>query len=217
MVIAMTLAQALFVSDDILENILSLESLVCSMPTNYIKGKHKLLQAENISSQINKKLILLKKYLKRLSYSTLSYSDGYTAERLLQSIDELRIITEHLLHIAKVSKAISKLKSPLSFTAQRELDALLDRINVILRTLQDAFLKSNAITSKWMLRQDTVIQEQIKGVKKNHIERLRNGTCNIETGMCFLDLLNDYAQISTHCTALFHEEFIIDYLEERKG
>lgn len=148
--------------------------------------------------------------------SFFSYESSTHSASSLLSGERTTLTTQEYL-VSNISKAISKLKSPLSFTAQRELDALLDRINVILRTLQDAFLKSNAITSKWMLRQDIVIQEQIKGVKKNHIERLRNGTCNIETGMCFLDLLNDYAQISTHCTALFHEEFIIDYLEERKG
>lgn len=213
----MTLAQALFVSDDILKDILSLATLVGNMPTNYTKGNNKLLQAENISNNISKKILLLRKYLKHISYSTLSFNDGYTAEKLLQSIEELSIITEHLFHIAKVSKAMSKLKSPLSFTAQRELDELLERINIILRTLEDAFLKSNSITSMWMLRQNTIIQDQIKGIKKNHIKRLRSGTCNLETGMCFLDLLNDYAQISTHCTALFHESFIMDHLEERKG
>lgn len=213
----MTLNQALFVADDILKDILSLASFVCNLPTHYQKGSGKLLKAENISSQIRKKLTLLKKYLKRISYSTLTFHDGYALEKLLQSIDELDAITDYLTHIAKVSKAISKLKSPLSFAAQKEINELWSRIDILLRTLENAFLKSNSITSMWMLRQNSIIQEQIKDLKKNHIQRLRDGACNIETGMCFLELLYDYEQISAHCTALFHEAFIMDHYEERKG
>ncbi len=213
----MTLTQALLVSDDIMKDILSLAAFVCNMPTTYSRGSGKLLKAENISCHIYKKLELLRKYLKNIPYCTLSYADSHTAEQLLQSIDELSLITEHLTHIARVSKSISRLKSPLSFAAQRELVELWSRLDVILKTLEDAFLKSNSITSMWMLRQNSIIQEQIKDLKKNHIKRLRSGTCCIETGICFLDLLYDYEQITIHCTTLFHEAFIMDHYEERKG
>ncbi len=213
----MTLAQALFVANDIIKDILSLAAFVCNMPNHYPKGSGKLLKAENISNQIHKKLMLLKKYLTHISYSTLSFNDDYVMDKLLQSIEELSMITDSLIHIAKISKAISKLKSPLSFTAQRELNELWERIDLILRTLEDGFLKSNSITSMWMSRQHTVVQEQIKDAKKNHIKRLRSGTCNIETGMYFLDLLNECEQVSSHGTALFQEEFIMDNLEERNG
>ena len=213
----MTLAQALLVSDDIIKDILSLAAFVCNMPTHYPKGSGKLLKAENISKHIYKKLALLDKYLNSISYSALSYTDSYTVEQLLQSIDELSLLTEHLTHIARVSKTVSRLKSPLSFAAQKELSELWSRIDIILKTLEEGFLKSNSITSMWMLRQNSMIQEQIKGLKKNHITRLRSGKCSIETGMCFLDLLYDYEQIALHCTALFHEAFIMDTLEERKG
>lgn len=211
------IAQASFVVDDIIKDILSLAGFVCNLPINYQKGSGKLLKAENISNQINKKQALLKKYLKRISFNTLSVNDNLDFEKLLQSIDELSMITAHLTHIAKISKSISKLKSPLSFTAQREFDELWERISLILRTLEDAFLKSNSITTMWMLRQHAIVQEHIKDAKKNHIKRLRNGTCNVETGMFFLDLLHDCEQISLHCTALFQEAYIMNYLEERKG
>ena len=211
------MAQATFVVDDIMKDILSLAAYVCNMPTYYQKGSGKLLKAENISNQITKKLALLKKYLKRISFYTLSVNENHDIEKILQSTDELSMITYHLTHIAKVSKSLSKQKSPLSLTAQREFDELWERIALILRTLEDAFLKSNSITSMWMLRQHTIVQEHIKDTKKNHIKRLRCGTCHVETGMYFLDLLNDCEQISSHCTALFQEAYIMDHLEERKG
>ena len=213
----MTLAQALLVSDDIIKDILSLATFVRNMPIHYQKGSGKLLKAETLGSHIYKKMDLLNKYLKHISYCSLSYDDSYAVERLLQSIHELRGITEHLTHIARVSKTISRLKTPLSFSAQKELSELWSRIDTIFRTLEEAFLKSNSITSMWMLRQNSIIQEQIKDLKKNHITRLRSGKCSIETGMCFLDLLHDYEQIAMHCTTLFHEAFITDHLEERKG
>lgn len=211
------MTQASFVVDDIMKDILSLAGFVCNMPTYYQRGSGKLLKAENISNQINKKLAFLKKYLKRISFCTQPDNENHDIEKLLQSTDELSMITYHLTHIAKVSKSLSKQKSPLSFTAQREFDDLWERIALILRTLENAFLKSNSITSMWILRQHTIVQEHIKETKKNHIKRLRCGTCNVETGIYFLDLLNDCEQISSHCSALFQEAYIMDHLEERKG
>lgn len=208
MAMDMTLDQAFFVADDIIKDILSLAGLVCNMPTHYPRGSGKLLKTATISNQINKKLTLLKKYLKHISYDTLSVPDADFAKKLLQSTDELSMLAYHLAHIANVSKAGSKLKAPLSFAAQKELGELWSRIDIILRTLEDAFLKSNSITSMWMIRQNVIIQEQIKDLKKNHIKRLRNGTCCIEAGIYFLELLDDYGQISIHCTTLFHEAFI---------
>lgn len=211
------LAQALLVSDDIIKDILSLAAFVCNMPIHCPKGNGKLLKVENINSHIEKKLALLDKYLRSISYGTLSHTDSHAVEQLIRIIHELGLLTEHLAHIAIVSKTVSRLRTPLSFAAKKELSELWSCIDIILKTLEEGFLNSNYIPSMWILEQNSMIQEQIKALKKNHISRLRSGSCNIETGIYFLDLLYDYEQIVLHCTALFHETFIMNTLEERKG
>lgn len=83
-------------------------------------------------------------------------------------------------------------------------------MDTLLKKLDEAFLKGNYITGMWMERQNSMIQEQIKELKQNHIKRLRNGKCSVETGMFYLDLLTDCEQIALHCTNLFDEAFIMD-------
>lgn len=212
---ALAFVQALSVSEDIIRDILALAADVCNMPTNYRKGGDKAVKAKGIG--IDHRLQKLKEYLTRLANRPLSLMNRCMLNQLMMSIDELSTISAHLTHIAEVSKAIRKQKHPLSFPAQRELTELWKRMDTILKKLEEAFLKANTITSIWMLGQNSIIQEQIKDLKKNHIQRLRNGTCSVETGICFLELLYDYEQIAIHCTNLFGEEYTTTYLEERKG
>lgn len=212
---AFALTQAQTVSENIVTDILTLSTYVCDLPCHYQKGSSKTAKAKSI--KISSQLEQLNEYLMRLSNSPLSMKDSYTVNQLLQSISELNEISDHLSHIAEVSKSISRQKHPLSLAAVKELRELWSRMDTILKKLEEAFLKGNYITGMWMERQNSIIQEQIKELKKNHIKRLRNGKCNVETGMFFLDLLTDCEQITSHCTNLFKDTFIMDNIEERKG
>lgn len=212
---AFSLVQAQDQSEHIVTELLTLSAFVSSLPAYYPKGSLKTAKTE--SAKIHDKLDQLKECLKQISYTHLSTVESYAANQLLLSIDELTGIADHLLHIAELSKSISRQKQPLSLAALKDLRELWDRIDTILHKLEEAFLKGNYITSMWMKRQNSIIQEQIKELKKNHIKRLRNGTCSVETGMFFLELLTDCEQIAVHCTNLFDETFIMDSTEERKG
>lgn len=212
---AFSLVQAQTLSENIVTDILTLAASVCDLPAYYPKGSCKTVKAENM--KIHSELELLREHLIELLNTPLSTGESYTANQLLQSIDELNGIVDHLLQIAYLSKSISRQKQPLSLAALKDFRDLWSRIDTILQKLEEAFLKGNYITSMWMKRQNSIIQEQTKELKKNHIKRLRNGTCNVETGMFFLDLLNNCEQIASHCTNLFDEAFIMDNTEERNG
>ena len=212
---AFSLAQAQNQSEHIVTELLTLSAFVSSLPAYYPKGSLKTAKAD--STRIHDELEQLKECLKQISYTSLSSGESYTANQLLLSMDELTGIADHLLHIAELSKVISRQKQPLSLAALKDLRELWDRIDTLLQKLVEAFLKGNYITCMWMKRQNSIIQELIKELKKNHIKRLRNGTCSVETGMFFLELLTDCEQIAAHCTNLFDETFIMDSTEERKG
>lgn len=212
---AFALQQAQTVTENVIKDILMLALHVCELPTTYLKGSAKAANDE--SNRITNQLEQLNEYLMCISNCQLSAKDSYTVKQLFQSISELNGISAHLAHIAEVSKIISKQKHSFSPPARKELRELWSRVDIILKKLDEAFLKGNSITSMWIARQNSLIQEEIKELKKNHIKRLRNGKCSVETGMCFLDLLMDYEQIASHCTNLFDEAFIMNNIEERNS
>lgn len=212
---AFALMQALTVSESIVSDILTLSAFVYSLPAHYQKESSRNVKAE--AGKIRSQIEQLNAYLMTLSNMQLSAKDSHTVNQLLQSIGELNGITDHLSHMADLSKSISRQKHPLSLAALKDLRELWSRMDIMLRKLDEAFLKGNYITGMWMERQNSMIQEQIKELKQNHIKRLRNGRCNVETGMFYLDLLTDCEQIALHCTNLFDEAFIMDSTEERKG
>lgn len=212
---AFALIQALTISESIVSDILTLSAFVYSLPAHYQKRNSRNAKAEAV--KIISQLEQLTAYLMTLSNMQLAAKDSHTVNQLLQSISELNGITDHLSHMADLSQSISRQKHPLSLAALKDLRELWSRMDIMLRKLDEAFLKGNYITGMWMERQNSLIQEQIKELKQNHIKRLRNGRCNVETGMFYLDLLTDCEQIALYCTNLFDEAFILDSTEERKG
>ena len=47
---------------------------------------------------------------------------------------------------------------------------------------------------------DAVIKKGVRRAKNNHIQRLQDGLCAVETGFMFSDALNDLRRISAHCS-----------------
>jgi phosphate:Na+ symporter len=47
---------------------------------------------------------------------------------------------------------------------------------------------------------DAVIKKGVRRAKNNHIQRLKDGICSIDSGLLFSDLLTDLRRISAHCS-----------------
>ena len=47
---------------------------------------------------------------------------------------------------------------------------------------------------------DAVIKKGVRRAKNNHIQRLKEGLCSIDTGFMYSDLLTDLRRISAHCS-----------------
>ena len=47
---------------------------------------------------------------------------------------------------------------------------------------------------------EEVIDIMVEKLRDQHIKRLKNGICSIDTGVVFLDVLNNVERISDHCS-----------------
>ena len=84
--------------------------------------------------------------------------------------------------------------------AQQELKLLDNALEKILTLTTDAFEFDDARTASQVEPLEQVIDILVERLRAQHIKRLKEGACSIDTGVVYLDVLNNVERISDHCS-----------------
>ena len=84
--------------------------------------------------------------------------------------------------------------------AKRELSVLSAAVNDILMRALDAFRQQDMTAARQVEPLEQVIDILVEKLRAQHIKRLKDGICSIDTGVVFLDVLNNAERISDHCS-----------------
>ncbi len=119
---------------------------------------------------------------------------------LLHSISDFERISDHAVNI---TEAVEKMqKQALSFTdsGKQELDALGIAIRDIMTLTRDVFTSGNTDAAAHVEPLEEVIDDLVMEIKQRHIQRLRNGSCTMETGLLLEDIMTNCERVSDHCS-----------------
>ncbi len=139
-------------------------------------------------------------YLVRLSSKELSDADSKEISKLLHTIGDFERLGDHAVNLLKTAKEINDKKITFSAEADAEIAVLTNAITDILDITITAFSEADLMKAGNVEPLEQVIDELIKAIKTNHIERLQSGNCTIELGFVLSDLLTNYERISDHCS-----------------
>ena len=84
--------------------------------------------------------------------------------------------------------------------AKNELKLLDSALEQILTRTNDAFENDDIALARQVEPLEEVIDIMVEKLRDQHIKRLKNGICSIDTGVVFLDVLNNVERISDHCS-----------------
>ncbi len=143
---------------------------------------------------------ILGSFLVKLSYKQLSQDESNEVTKLLKMIGDFERISDHGVNILESAEEMKQKNLNFSDEGEKEI-----------RVIVDATLEISELTLKAFLEEDTEIamaveplEEIIDGLKDTlrtqHIKRLQQGTCSIEAGFVWSDLLTDLERISDHCS-----------------
>lgn len=139
-------------------------------------------------------------YLVRLSGQEMSYQDSRTASTLLHTISDFERISDHAKNIYASAKELHEKKIELSKKAQSELDVMFAAIEEII-DLTIKSMKDNDLYSAYLVEPLEEVVDQLRTkLKSRHIKRLQKGSCSMETGFVYLDLLTNLERVSDHCS-----------------
>ncbi len=139
-------------------------------------------------------------YLVKLSSRELSMKDSHMVTKLLHCIGDLERIADHAVNIAKVAKELDDKQMNFSQKAKGDIRVITFAVREVIELATFALKLDDLDIAMKVEPLEQVIDKLKMKIKKNHIERLREGNCTIEVGFALSDLLVNYERISDHCS-----------------
>lgn len=134
---------------------------------------------------------ILGTYLVKLSAKQISEADSAEAAKLLKIIGDFERLSDHAVNLLESAEEMQKRGVVFTDAAVAELPVITGAVEEILDLSLKAFLSEDP-EAAWMVEP---LEQVIDGLKEEmrtrHILRLQRGTCSIEAGFIWSDLLTD--------------------------
>jgi len=119
---------------------------------------------------------------------------------ILHIVGDLERISDHSVNIIEVAEELHDKKLAFSEQAQSDVKVISAAVEEILKLSIDAFCNNDFESARKVEPLEQVIDELCMEMKKRHVARLQDGTCMIEMGFIYNDLLGNLERVADHCS-----------------
>ena len=139
-------------------------------------------------------------YLIKLNDCGLNEEESRKVTTLFHLISEYERIGDYTVNIYETAELMDEKEISFSDEAKHELNVVCSAIKEIIGHSIDAVRTDDMATFTQVEPLEEVVDRLVEELKGVHINRAKNGLCNIETGVNFLDILTNVERISDHCS-----------------
>ena len=143
---------------------------------------------------------ILGTYLVKISRNRISDSDSSEISKLLKAIGDFERISDHSINVLESAEELREKEMQFTSDAKKELDVLCGAVSEILTLSYKAFVY-NDFESAWNVEPLEQVIDGLKEYLRNgHIKRLKDGSCSIEAGFVWADLITNLERTADHCS-----------------
>lgn len=143
---------------------------------------------------------ILGTYLVRLSNHEVSAQDRGEAAKMLKIIGDFERISDHAVNILESAEEMREKDMHFTPKAAKEMEIASAAVVEILDLTLQAFLNADVRAARKVEALEEVVDYLKETLRTCHISRLQKGSCSIEVGFIWADLLTNIERTSDHCS-----------------
>jgi phosphate:Na+ symporter len=141
-------------------------------------------------------------YLVKLSAHNLSEEENRRSAELLQSLTNLERISDHAMNIAELAQELHSKNMSFSDAARAGLEVCEQAVDEIMDLTYRALAQNDLEAAVRVEPLEDTIDILTERLKAQHVNRLQSGSCTLEAGFVFNDLINNFERVADHCSNL---------------
>ncbi|MFR0880698.1 MAG: Na/Pi cotransporter family protein [Oscillospiraceae bacterium] len=170
----------------------------CNLHAEFDQKKaDKVREYEDIIDRTEDKL---NSYLVSITDCELSAAESRSVTSLLHMITDFERIGDYAFNIMESAEIMNEKNQGLSDKAVNDLNIISSAVSEIIEMAVTAVEYDDLKTAKSIEPLEETIDQLEYQLKNRHIERLKAGSCAIDRGIHFLDMLSDIERIADHCS-----------------
>jgi len=118
--------------------------------------------------------------------------------RILQVIGDIERVGDHATNLVELADYAIESKVKFSEEATSDLMNMFEKVQEIFRMSLEVLKTDDIALSEKVLKYDDIIDDLEISLRKGHIERLSQGTCNGSYGATFLNIISNLERIGDH-------------------
>lgn len=139
-------------------------------------------------------------YLAELSTKELSDELSVVLPVLLHTVNDLERIGDHAVNITEIAERKISQKQSFSNAAQTEGAQLRAEINQMFDCISTALENNDIEAAKAALVNENNLNRMQVDFRRSHVKRMTDGVCTPETGLIFIDFVDNIEKIGDHLT-----------------
>lgn len=139
-------------------------------------------------------------YLVQITRLELTKQQNIMVGKYLHSITDFERMSDHALNIAECAQEMHDKKLNFSKSATHELSVLRSAVSEIVALAVKAFVEDDLSVAYCIEPLEEKIDSLCDEMKLHHINRISDGTCTLQLGFVFNDLLTNLERMADHCS-----------------
>lgn len=174
------------------------EMVLDVMDIAYTDDRKKMTEVVDNEADINQMQKDLTRYIVEISRRELTESQSLMVPAMISSINNIERSGDRVIEISSLCN--KKIDGNLSFT-DNAINELKELEKVVIELFNNTIIvlrkRDNEIIKRIVELEDKV-DEMSETFQENHIKRLNEGTCNVDSGVLFIDMIGHLERIADH-------------------
>ena len=139
-------------------------------------------------------------YLVKLSARKIGESDSALAAEYLRIIGDFERIADHSVNILESAEEMQQKGIAFSAAALQEYSTMAGAVREVTALAYDSFVSGDVQAARQVEPLEQVIDDLKEEMRTRHIRRMQQGSCGVEAGFIWSDLLTNLERVSDHCS-----------------